>query len=77
MHNKPAPLSVHLPLLWREFYFVLASRHPNFDKMKDNSLCLQFPWEEDAEKLERFRQVRLDAVQSYVGVFCCVYAARQ
>ena len=37
--------------------------------MKDNSLCLQFPWEKDAEKLERFRQVRLDAVQSYVGVF--------
>lgn len=50
-------MSVHLPLLWREFYFVVASKHPNFDKMKNNSLCLQFPWEEQTCKLEKFRQV--------------------
>lgn len=56
-NGKPAPMSVHLPLLWREFYFVVASKHPNFDKMKNNSLCLQFPWEEQACKLEKFQEV--------------------
>lgn len=55
-HGKSAPLSVHLPLLWREFFFVVASRHPNFDKMRNNSLCLQFPWEEHADQLERFKR---------------------
>ncbi|KAL9971457.1 hypothetical protein ACROYT_G017620 [Oculina patagonica] len=56
VHGKPAPLSVHLPLLWREFFFVVASRHRNFDKMRNNSLCLQFPWEEHADYLEHFKQ---------------------
>lgn len=55
-HKKPAPLTVHIPLLWREFFFVVASKHPNFDKMKNNSLCLQFPWEEQSDKLERYKQ---------------------
>ena len=59
-------MSVHLPLLWREFFFVVASKHTNFDKMRNNSLCLQFPWEEHQDQLERFKQVTSFLVYKYI-----------
>lgn len=38
------PVSLEGQLLWREFFYLVAYATPGFDKMSENSLCLQIPW---------------------------------
>ena len=42
-------------LLQREFYFLVSSQVPNFDTDKQNPLCIQLPWDYDAELLRRWK----------------------
>ena len=51
------PISFHEPLLLREFFFTMASKNPGLHKMANNPLSVQFPWEENAEGLQRWKQV--------------------
>ena len=52
------PTSFFQSLLLREFFFLMAASNPGLHKMENNPLSVQFPWEENAEGLERWKQVR-------------------
>ena len=51
------PVSFHEPLLLREFFFTMASANPGLHKMDNNVMCVQYPWEENAEGLQRWKNV--------------------
>jgi cryptochrome len=42
-HSQP-PVSLTGQLLWREFYYAVASCTPNYGQMRGNPICLQVPW---------------------------------
>ncbi|KAJ8951857.1 hypothetical protein NQ318_019833 [Aromia moschata] len=48
------PLSLHGQLLWREFFYCAATKNPNFDKMLGNPICVQIPWDKNAEALAKW-----------------------
>nr|WJJ67115.1 CRYPTOCHROME [Phauda flammans] len=48
------PLSLHGQILWREFFYCAATRNPNFDRMEGNPICVQIPWEKNAEALAKW-----------------------
>lgn len=50
-HTQP-PVSLVGQLMWREFYYSAAFGTPNFDKMKDNKICLQVPWKLNKDFLD-------------------------
>lgn len=51
------PLSLHGQLLWREFFYCAATRNSNFDKMLGNPICVQIPWDQNAEALAKWANV--------------------
>jgi len=55
-HTQP-PVSLLGQLLWREFYYVVASATPNFDKMAGNKFCTKVDWDENKEYLEAWKEV--------------------
>lgn len=55
---KP-PLSLHGQLLWREFFYCAATKNGNFDKMEGNPICVQIPWDKNAEALAKWANVSL------------------
>ncbi|XP_045471055.1 cryptochrome-1-like [Harmonia axyridis] len=52
--NARPPLSLHGQLLWREFFYCAATKNPNFDKMLGNPICVQIPWDHNAEALAKW-----------------------
>ncbi|KZS16683.1 Protein CRY-M [Daphnia magna] len=48
------PLSLHGQVLWREFFYCAATNNPNFDKMVGNPICVQIPWDSNAEALAKW-----------------------
>ncbi|CAK9310424.1 unnamed protein product [Citrullus colocynthis] len=52
------PVSLVGQLLWREFFYTAAFGTPNFDRMKDNRICKQIPWNDDNELLAAWRDAR-------------------
>lgn len=48
------PLSLHGQLLWREFFYCAATKNPNFDRMVGNPMCVQIPWDKNAEALAKW-----------------------
>ncbi|XP_061869497.1 cryptochrome-2 isoform X2 [Colius striatus] len=54
-HHSLPPVSLQGQLLWREFFYTVASATPNFTRMVGNPICLQIPWYEDAEKLHKWK----------------------
>ena len=50
-------MSFHEPLLLREFFFTMASANPGLHKMDNNPMSVQYPWEENAEGLQRWKNV--------------------
>lgn len=54
--RKDPPLSLHGQLLWREFFYTVATNNPNFDRMKDNPLCVQIPWDKNPEALAKWAE---------------------
>ena len=55
-HSNP-PVSLHGQLLWREFFFTAAYGTPNFNKMEGNHVCLQVPWDNNAEFVKAWAEV--------------------
>ncbi|XP_053313496.1 cryptochrome-1-like [Spea bombifrons] len=53
-HSLP-PVSLQGQLLWREFFYTVASSTPNFKRIKGNPICLQINWSEDQEKLAKWK----------------------
>ncbi|KAL8572787.1 hypothetical protein ACOMHN_024963 [Nucella lapillus] len=67
-HTQP-PVSLHGQLLWREFFYTAAAGTVNFDRMKDNSACIQIPWDSNLSHLAAWREARtgypfIDAVMT-------------
>lgn len=56
-HHSLPPVSLQGQLLWREFFYTVASATPNFTKMAGNPICLQISWYEDAERLHKWKTV--------------------
>ncbi|XP_071493638.1 cryptochrome-1-like [Diadema antillarum] len=48
------PLSLHGQLLWREFFFTVACNNRMFDRMVDNPICIQIPWDKNPEMLNKW-----------------------
>ena len=55
-HSSP-PVSLEGQLLWREFFYTVATATPNFNKMEGNAVCRQIPWDHDEKLLEAWTQV--------------------
>ncbi|XP_030634406.1 cryptochrome circadian regulator 4 [Chanos chanos] len=56
-HSLP-PVSLQGQVLWREFFYTVASATPNFTKMEGNPICLQIGWYEDPESLQKWRMAQ-------------------
>ncbi|KAM3936449.1 cryptochrome-1-like [Leptodactylus fuscus] len=56
-HSLP-PVSLQGQLLWREFFYTVASSTPNFTKMEGNPICLQIDWYKDDEKLNKWKTAK-------------------
>nr|DBA34035.1 TPA: hypothetical protein GDO54_001641 [Pyxicephalus adspersus] len=56
-HSLP-PVSLQGQLLWREFFYTVASCTPNFTKMVGNPICLQIDWYEEPEKLNKWKSAQ-------------------
>eukprot|EP00854_Cymbomonas_tetramitiformis_P007405 gene7405-8817_t len=48
------PQSLLSQLLWRDFFHLVGSSTPYFERMQDNPLCLQVPWRSSAEMLHKW-----------------------
>lgn len=51
------PLSLHGQLLWREFFYCAATKNGKFDRMEGNPICVQIPWDTNAEALAKWANV--------------------
>lgn len=56
-HTQP-PVSLHGQLLWREFNYLTGYSTPNFDKMVNNPIARQIPWDDDPQLLAAWRDAR-------------------
>ncbi|NXE30268.1 CRY2 protein, partial [Ardeotis kori] len=54
-HHSLPPVSLQGQLLWREFFYTVASATPNFTRMAGNPICLQISWYQDAERLHKWK----------------------
>jgi len=52
--NENPPMSLYDQLFWREFFYVLANTNPNFDRMRNNPVCVQIPWSTDTIALKKW-----------------------
>lgn len=57
-HHSSPPVSLLGQLLWRDFFYTAAFGTPNFDKMKDNRICKQIPWNDNSKLLAAWRDGR-------------------
>ena len=53
-HSSP-PTSLEGQLIWREFYYTVASVTPNFDRMEGNRICAQIPWKTNQKYLQAWK----------------------
>ncbi len=68
--NDPPP-SLHGQLLWREFFYTAAYNNPDFDRMMNNPICVQIPWDTNPESLAKWAEVSTHQVS---GIWCLVEA---
>lgn len=61
------PLSLHGQLLWREFFYCAATKNSNFDKMEQNPICLQIPWQRNPAALAKWANVSYSIWQILFG----------
>ncbi|XP_068117815.1 cryptochrome-2 [Hyperolius riggenbachi] len=54
--NSPPPLSLFGQLLWREFFYTAATNNPKYDQMEGNPICVQIPWDKNAEALAKWAE---------------------
>ncbi|XP_013416713.1 cryptochrome-1 [Lingula anatina] len=50
------PVSLFGQLLWREFFYVVATNNPKFDRMVGNPVCIQIPWDRNAIALAKWAE---------------------
>jgi cryptochrome len=52
--SKP-PVSLHGQLMWRDYNYLFGYTTPNFDKMLENPLAKQIPWDDDPALLAAWK----------------------
>lgn len=67
------PLSLHGQLLWREFFYCAATKNSNFDKMLGNPICVQIPWDKNAEALAKWANVSIICSQHVPQINYIIY----
>mmetsp|Transcript_15839 Transcript_15839/g.29886 ORF Transcript_15839/g.29886 Transcript_15839/m.29886 type:complete len:565 (-) Transcript_15839:8-1702(-) len=55
--SKP-PVSLHGQLMWREYNYLMGYTTPNFDKMINNPVARQIPWDDDPVLLSAWKNAR-------------------
>ncbi|XP_064627650.1 cryptochrome-1-like [Lineus longissimus] len=50
------PLSLHGQLLWREYFYTLATNNTKFDVMLGNPICIQIPWDKHPVALAKWAE---------------------
>jgi len=69
MVHSPAALTAQL--IWREYFYTMSIKNPNFDKIEGNPVCLAIPWlneEQSTDHLQAWKEGRtgypwIDALQ--------------
>ncbi|XP_071373315.1 cryptochrome-2-like [Centroberyx affinis] len=56
--NHTPPLSLYSQLMWREFFYTVATNNPAFDRMEGNPICVQIPWDRNPEALAKWAEGR-------------------
>ncbi|KAM3876884.1 cryptochrome-2-like [Diretmus argenteus] len=56
--NHTPPLSLYSQLMWREFFYTVATNNPTFDRMEGNPICVQIPWDRNPEALSKWAEGR-------------------
>ncbi|CAH1799458.1 unnamed protein product [Owenia fusiformis] len=54
--RQDPPLSLHGQLLWREFFYTIATQNPYFDRMVGNPICVQIPWDRNPEAFAKWAE---------------------
>ncbi|XP_029901293.1 cryptochrome-2-like isoform X2 [Myripristis murdjan] len=54
--NHTPPLSLYSQLMWREFFYTVATNNPAFDRMEGNPICVQIPWDRNPEALAKWAE---------------------
>ncbi|XP_070580073.1 cryptochrome-1-like [Ptychodera flava] len=52
------PMSLHGQLLWREFFYTAATNNSNFDRMIDNPICVQIPWDKNHQYVYKWAEAK-------------------
>lgn len=52
------PVSLHGQLMWRDYNNLMGYTCPNFDKMLDNPIARQIPWDDDPVLLDAWKNSR-------------------
>jgi len=69
--SKP-PVSLHGQLMWREYNNLMGYTTPNFDKMVDNPVARQIPWDDDPAIFEAWKNAQtgypyIDAIMTQLN----------
>jgi cryptochrome len=43
-------------LIWREYFYTMSVLNPHYAKMEQNPICLDIPWNDDPDGLERWKK---------------------
>ncbi|CAG0887483.1 unnamed protein product [Darwinula stevensoni] len=57
IHKGKPPCHVHLTaqLIWRDFFYAMSVGNPNYDRVKENPICLQIPWRHKQKELQQWK----------------------
>lgn len=56
--NGEPPISLYGQLLWREFFYAIASENKYFDRMAKNPFCIQVPWDRNPRALAKWAEAK-------------------
>ncbi|KAM4630807.1 cryptochrome-2-like isoform 2-T2 [Polymixia lowei] len=55
-NDSTPPLSLYSQLMWREFFYTVGTNNPMLDRMEGNPICVQIPWDRNAEALAKWTE---------------------
>lgn len=55
IHDLSVDLPVTEPLIWREYFHTMSFNNPFYDKISNNPICLNIPWNTDVKMLDKWR----------------------
>ncbi|XP_042239128.1 cryptochrome-1-like isoform X2 [Homarus americanus] len=65
-HTQP-PVSLLGQLLWREFFYTVGAKTPNFNRMEGNPICRQIPWVRNEKLMKAWEFLRKEGWIHHLG----------